>query len=116
MTSELNLWYLDDGTIGGELRDLLHDLDTVRRVGATLGQLLSDNKCEIVNNDDGVVSSFRAVMPNIQHILCNDEVLLGAPNGDQSSTDTVLHSKLTNFQRLGSRLNKRSMLRMRYFC
>jgi hypothetical protein len=68
MTSELNLWCLDDGSIGGELRDLLHDLDTVRRVGATLGLLLSEKKCEIVTDDDVVVSSFRAVMPNILHI------------------------------------------------
>ena len=65
MSSELNLWYLDDGTIGGELCDLLQDLDTVRRVGPTLGLLLNENKCEIVTNDDCVVSSFRAIMPNI---------------------------------------------------
>jgi hypothetical protein len=44
MTSELNLWYWDDCTVGGELRDLLHDFDTVRRVGATLGMLLSEKK------------------------------------------------------------------------
>jgi hypothetical protein len=43
-------------------------------------------------------------MPNILHIPCNDAELLGAPIGDESSTDTVLHSKLTNFQRLTSRL------------
>jgi hypothetical protein len=41
MTSQLNHWYLDDGTIGGELRDLVHNLDTVRRFTATLGLLLS---------------------------------------------------------------------------
>jgi hypothetical protein len=104
MTSELNLWYLNDGTIGGELRNLLHDLDTVRRVGATLGLLLSDNKCEIVTNDDVVVSMFRAVMTHILHIPCSDAVLLGTPIGDESSIDPMLHSKLTNFQRLDSRL------------
>jgi hypothetical protein len=42
MTSELNPWHSDNGTIGGELRDLLHDLDTVRRVGATFGLLLNE--------------------------------------------------------------------------
>ena len=39
MMSELNLWYLDDGTIDGELPDL--DLDTVRCAGATLSLLLN---------------------------------------------------------------------------
>ena len=104
MTSELNLWYLDDGTIGGELRDLLHDLDTVRRVGATLGLLLNEDKCEIVTNDDSVVSSFRTVMPNILHIPCKDAVLLGAPIGNESAIDTMLQSKLAVFQRLANRL------------
>ena len=104
MTSDLNLWYLDDGTIGGELHDLLHDLDTVRRVGPTIGLLLNEDKCEIVTNDDSVVSSFRTVMPNILHTRGNDAVLLGAPIGDQSAIDNVLQSKLTVFQRFASRL------------
>jgi hypothetical protein len=91
MTSEINLWYLNDGTISGELRDLLHDLDTVRRVGATLSLLLNVNKYEIVTNDGSVVSSFRAVITNILHIPRNDAVLLNAPIGDELSIDTVLH-------------------------
>jgi hypothetical protein len=61
-------------------------------------------KCEIVLNDENVVSSFRAVMPNVRHIPYVDAVLLGAPIGNESSRDTVLHSKLTIFQRLASRL------------
>ena len=43
-------------------------------------------------------------MPNILHIPCNDAVLLGAPIGDESAIDTMLHSKLAVFQRLASRL------------
>jgi len=104
MVSELNLWYLDDGTIGGELSDILHDLDTVRRVGPTIGLLLNENKCEIITNDDIVVSSIQAIMPNIMRVPCNDAVLLGAPIGDETAVDTVLNSKLAIFQRLASRL------------
>ena len=44
MTSELNIWYMDDGTIGGQLNDLLHDLDIVRRIGPTLGLQLNEDK------------------------------------------------------------------------
>jgi hypothetical protein len=68
------------------LCDLLHDLDTVRRVGATFGLPLNENKCEIVTNDDSVVSSLKSVMPNILHITFNYAVLLGAPIGDDSSS------------------------------
>ena len=104
MTSELNIWYMDDGTIGGQLNDLLHDLDTVRRVGPTLGLQLNEDKCEIVTNDEDVTSRFRAVIPNIRHSSCSDAILLGAPIGDISAIDTVLTNKLTDFQRLASRL------------
>ena len=65
MTSELNIWYMDDGTIGGQLNDLLHDLDIVRRIGPTLRLHLNEDKCEIVTNDEDVTSRFRLIMPNI---------------------------------------------------
>ena len=104
MTSELNIWYLDDGTIGGQLNDLLHDLDTVRRVGPTLGLQLNEDKWEIVTNDGNVASSFRAVMPNIQLTSCSDAILLGAPIGDISAIDTIPTNKLIIFQCLASRL------------
>ena len=104
MTSELNIWYMDDGTIGGQLDDLLHDLDTVRRIRPTLGLQLKEDKCEIVTDDEDVTSRFRAVMPSIRHSSCSDATLLGAPIGDISSIDTVLTNKLTDFQRLASRL------------
>ena len=50
--SELNIWYMDDGTIGGQLDDLLHNLEAVRRVGPTLGLQFNEDKCEIVTNDE----------------------------------------------------------------
>jgi hypothetical protein len=94
-TSELNLWYLDDNPIGGELRDLLHDLDTVRRVASTIDLLLNEDKCEILPNDYRVVGDF---MPNIMHTRGNGTLLLGAQIGDQSVIHNMLHSTLTVIQ------------------
>ena len=51
MTSEFNGWYLDDGSLGGCIADLMHDLEIVRRVGPTIGLVLNDDKCEIVTDD-----------------------------------------------------------------
>jgi hypothetical protein len=79
MTSEFNTWYLDDGTIGGNVHSLLSDLETVRRVGPSIGLLLNEDKCEIITDDVSLVASLRAVMPNIRHIQCREAVLLGAP-------------------------------------
>ena len=55
MTSELNEWYLDDGTLGGRVSSLLQDLETVKRVGPTVGLHLNEDKCEIVTGDDSVI-------------------------------------------------------------
>jgi hypothetical protein len=104
MTSEFNVWYLDDGCLGGCVDGLLHDLESVRRIGPTLGLVLNEDKCEIVSDDVSVVASVKAVMPNIRHIPSNEAVLLGAPVGDDKSVDTVLSSKLTTFRLLASRL------------
>ena len=51
MTSEFNMWYLDDGTLGGHVSKLLNDLETVRRVGSSIGLLLNEDKCEIITDD-----------------------------------------------------------------
>jgi hypothetical protein len=50
-------------------------------------------------------------MPNILHLPCNDAVLLGASIDNESSIDSLLRSKLTNFQRFSSRLNALFLLR-----
>lgn len=104
MTSGFNLWYLDDGTVGGKLSDLLHDLETIRQVGPSLGLRLNEDKCEIIACDVNVAASLTAAMPNITHIPCGEAVLLGAPIGGDSAVEAVLNNKLTVFQRLASRL------------
>ena len=104
MMSELNLWYLDDGTLGGRVSNLLQDLGTVLTVGPAIGLHLNKDKCEIITGDDSVVQSIRAILPNIRHIPCAEAVLLGAPIGDETSVDTVLSSKLIVFRRLASHL------------
>jgi hypothetical protein len=103
MTSEFNLWYMDDGSIGGEVSSLLSDLETVRRVGPTIGLILNEDKCELITGDDNVIAGIKAAMPNIRHIPCGEAVLLGAPIGELS-VDTILGSKLTTFKRLANRL------------
>ena len=104
MTSEFNVWYLDDGTIGGDVSDLLLDLETVRTAGRKIGLLLNDGKCEIVTDDANVVTQIRAVLPAIHHVPCNESILLGAPIGDETSVDAVLNTKLVTFRLLTSRL------------
>jgi hypothetical protein len=44
------------------------------------------------------------VLPSVRHVPRREAVLLGAPVGDETSVDTVLHSKLVEFRRLAGRL------------
>ena len=104
MTSQFNAWYLDDGTLGGDVVSLVRDLETVRHVGPSIGLQLNEDKCEIVTADDSVAVSIRAVLPNVRHVPCREALLLGAPVGDATSVDAVLDNKLTVFRRLASRL------------
>jgi hypothetical protein len=108
MVSEFNCWYLDDGSLGGKVEDLLQDLDTVRRVGPALGLHLNEDKTEIVTNDASVAKSIRSVTPNVRQVMCGDAMLLGAPIGDDSTVDNALNQKLREFQCLSSRLTSLS--------
>jgi len=83
----LNLWYLDDGTIGGGMHDILHDFDTIRRVGPTISLLLNENKCDFITNDNNVVSSIQTIMPNIVDIPCN----AGLQEYCQKKIETIPH-------------------------
>lgn len=48
LVSELNLFYLDDGTLGGSVEDLRHDLEVVKQKGAEIGLQLNSQKSEII--------------------------------------------------------------------
>jgi len=45
MTSELNAWYLDDGSLGGHVNSLLCDIETIRGVGRSIDLVLNEDKC-----------------------------------------------------------------------
>ena len=75
MKSELNVWYMDDGTLGGDADVLLVDFNTVRRVGQEFGLELNEQKCELITDDDDVVDKFRADAPSILHIKTSQAVL-----------------------------------------
>jgi len=44
ISSELNLWFLDDGPIGGDIDVLIRDLQTVRQQAAALGLIVNESK------------------------------------------------------------------------
>ena len=56
LSSEFNVFYLDDGTIG-DLQDLENDLARIESVGKSLGLVLNINKSEVISHNKSAVSS-----------------------------------------------------------
>jgi len=55
LESELNVWFLDDGTLGGDLKNTcLSDLKKVITLGAEVGLQLNASKCEIFCLEENV--------------------------------------------------------------
>ena len=47
LVSPFNVWYLDDGTVGGDIDSVLSDLQTVIDEGSKLSLELNTAKCEM---------------------------------------------------------------------
>lgn len=103
--SEFNCWYMDDGTLGGDVDTLLKDFNTIVEDGRNLGLVVNTSKCEIITDDEEVVGMFKLVAPDIKHVKASAAMLLGAPIGDVQSVDEVLTVKLFELRRLSDRLS-----------
>ena len=106
MKSTLNIWYMDDGSLGDEVDVLIEDFEVVRRIGSAIGLLLNEHKCELVTDDMEVVEKFRAIAPSINHVSTSHADMLGAPIGSLEEIDIVLTKKISDFQRLACRLKQ----------
>jgi len=96
MKSQFNAWFLDDGSIGDNVSVLLSNLEQVRSLGEKVSLTLNEDKCEIATDYADVVTQIRAVMPNIRHVPRDRALLLGAPVGDNFSTNRIFNNKLVS--------------------
>ena len=108
LESELSLFYLDDGTLGGNVDNLTHDLEVVEREGAEIGLRLNMEKSEIIcanpNTTDSILSSLRGA----QVVEPTKATLLGSSIGDVHSISDVLTMKIGMLKRMGDRLEQLS--------
>ncbi|KAJ2937326.1 hypothetical protein O0L34_g17637 [Tuta absoluta] len=82
LDSPLNVWYLDDGTIGGSPDVVARDLQRLFPALKTMGLEVNSAKCEFYacrpdSTDAGDV--FRELMPGLRIMAKADLYLLGAP-------------------------------------
>ena len=108
MKSPFNIWYMDDGSLGGDVDGLIKDFLLLQQIGSSIGLELNESKCELITDDLDVLLKFRAIAPSIQHISVSRSVLLGAPIGNSEGIDASLSNKLVEFQRLANKLKQLS--------
>ena len=103
LSSELNVFYLDDGTIGGDLRGLQEDL-----ARKSLGLVLNISKSEVISHNTSSVSSLLSSLPDLQFIAIEHAQLLGSPLGS-ASMHLCLQEQLHRLELIGERLSHLSM-------
>jgi hypothetical protein len=110
LDSELNIWYLDDGTLPDYPEVVLSDFKKVINLSRKIGLELNFNKCEIFNcsgdTDLKVIKEFQNLAPGIK--ICDRESLslLGSPIFDQGFKNTVEKTIIT----VENLLNKAELL------
>jgi Reverse transcriptase (RNA-dependent DNA polymerase) len=105
LSSEFNVWYLDDGSIGGNVDVLIQDFERVKQLSEVLGLSINVTKCEIISDDVNVFDRFVKIAPGILCVKTCDAVLLGAPIGDIASVTSILIRKLEYMKQLERRLS-----------
>ena len=86
MISPLNVWYLDDGTIGGPAELVAADMAALAAALPGIGLELNTKKCEVVLAGPApppqVLATLRATLPQLQETQPSDLSLLGSPLTD----------------------------------
>ena len=102
LESEVNLWYLDDGTIIGTAWSVLSDYKKIKDASKSLGLEVNPGKCKILlirpkEDDISTIANFRELAPEIREISMDNLTMLGS-SIMREAIDGVLQSKLESFQ------------------
>ena len=115
MNSELNIFYLEDGTIAGTVDTVFQDLSKIIMAVNTHGLQLNPTKCEIFLVDSAndssslnatnVINRFSEICPGIKITEKQTLSLLGAPIFPEA-VNSILEPKLENLKLMTSRLHE----------
>ena len=104
LRSEVHMFYLDDGTLGGSLDDILCDLQTVEHEAGELGLQLNRGKSEVICEDSNTREALLRSAPGLRVVSHDDATLLGSPIGSMESINRIICAKTASLQVMGNRL------------
>jgi hypothetical protein len=99
LDSQLNVWYLDDGTLADYPEIVFSNFKKVINLSRKIGLELNFNKCEIFccsgDTDLKVIKEFQNLAPGIKICDRGSLSLLGSPIFDQDFKNTVEKTIIT---------------------
>ena len=104
LRSQLNVFYLDDGNLGGSLEEVLHDLRSVERIAGELGLQLNLGKTEIICSDTVTMNTMLQEVPGLCVTKREQATLLGSPIGGIEGVRDTLMAKTRSLGVVGNRL------------
>jgi hypothetical protein len=84
LKSDLNVFYLDDGTIGSTLEDIIADLKLLEEQGKDLGLQLNVEKSELIAKDQSSASNVLSIFPGLQYVPPGQASLLLSHLGEEA--------------------------------
>lgn len=105
LASELNIWFLDDGTLCGNAQTVLADFEKLIEKCKSIALHINASKCELYfcsNPDNEIIKKFDNLSCGIR-VVDTDIELLGA-GIFPSSTTKILHKKLKQMKTMFERL------------
>ena len=107
ITTALNIWFLDDGTLGGLADEVLTNVEMIIPAMAEIGLVINPQKCEIIVPSyprvDVKVSKLQQLLPGATVLSDAHRTILGAPLSEAAAT-RVLEEKKTDLERMIHRL------------
>jgi hypothetical protein len=111
MKSNLNVWYLDDGTIAGNTQTVLEDYQEILKALESHGLAINPTKCELhlINplseECKDALDAFQRITPGVKLVDKENLTLLGAPIYPEG-IQAVLEAKLEDLELMAGRLAK----------
>lgn len=107
ITTDLKVWYLDDGTIGDDQHVVYENFKLIIEHSKSLGLKINPSKCEIFFCsgivDESVVEKFNEISPGIQVFDRSNLTLLGSPIFDECF-ETLAEEKLSSLRLMTTKL------------
>ena len=104
LRSELRIFYLDDGTLGGPEEEVLRDFQFIEREAEYLGLNLNRSKTELICAEQAG-RKILDTAPTLCKVPLEQAVILRSPIGQRDSSDTSLADKTQALKTMGARLS-----------